>query len=108
MISMNSFTINTTSAFEEELQNIVSYIYFFLKEPKIAIKLYKKIINKISSLEFLPEHYSKIHYKLNSHNLTLRKLPIDNFVIIYEVNNLTHQIFILHIFHCNQNYLNLL
>lgn len=105
---MNNYFINTTPTFEEELQNIVSYIYFYLKEPRISIKLYKKIINKIFSLDILPERYPKIHYKLTNNNLTLRKLSIDNFVVIYEVNDLTHQIFILHIFHCNQNYLNLL
>lgn len=105
---MSNYTIHTTSTFEDELQNIISYIYFFLKEPRISIKLYKKIINEIFSLSIHPERYSKIHHKLNSDTLTLRKLPINNFVVIYEVDNLTHQIFILHIFHCNQNYLNLL
>lgn len=105
---MNNYFINTSPTFEEELQNIVSYIYFYLKDPRVSIKLYKKIINKIYSLGVLPERYPKIHYKLNHTNLTLRKLPIDNFVVIYEVNNLTHQIFILHIFHCSQNYLDLL
>ncbi len=61
--------------------------------------------NKILSLQYLPERYSRI-FKSKFKNRNLRKLLINNFVIIYEVRNDTYQIFILHIFNKYQNYLN--
>ena len=79
---MNKYNIKTTKAFEEELLDIYSYI-----------------------VEYLPERYSRI-FKSKFKNRNLRKLLINNFVIIYEVRNDTYQIFILHIFNKYQNYLN--
>ena len=102
---MNKYNIKTTKAFEEELLNIYSYIADYLQEPKIANEKYKKIRNKILTLQYLPERYSRI-FKSKFKNINLRKLLINNFVIIYEVRNDTYQIFILHIFNKNQNYLN--
>ena len=84
---MNKYNIKTTKAFE------------------IANEKYKKIRNKILSLQYLPERYSRI-FKSKFKNRNLRKLLINNFVIIYEVRNDTYQIFILHIFNKYQNYLN--
>ena len=102
---MNKYNIKTTKAFEEELLDIYRYIADNLQEPKIANEKYKKIKNKILSLQYLPERYSRI-FKSKFKNRNLRKLLINNFVIIYEVRNDTYQIFILHIFNKNQNYLN--
>ena len=99
---MNKYNIKTTKAFEEELLDIYSYIVDYLQEPKIANE---KIRNKILSLQYLPERYSRI-FKSKFKNRNLRKLLINNFVIIYEVRNDTYQIFILHIFNKYQNYLN--
>ncbi len=102
---MNKYNIKTTKAFEEELLNIYSYIAEYLQEPKIANEKYKKIRNKILTLQYLPERYSRI-FKSKFKNRNLRKLLINNFVIIYEVRNDTYQIFILYIFNKNQKYLN--
>ncbi len=102
---MNKYNIKTTKAFEEELLDIYSHIVDYLQEPKIANEKYKKIRNKILSLQYLPERYSRI-FKSKFKNRNLRKLLINNFVIIYEVRNDTYQIFILHIFNKYQNYLN--
>ena len=52
---MNKYNIKTTKAFEEELLDIYSYIVDYLQEPKIANEKYKKIRNKILSLQYLPE-----------------------------------------------------
>ena len=102
---MNKYNIKTTKAFEEELLDIYSYIVDYLQEPKIANEKYKKIRNKILSLQYLPERYSRI-FKSKFKNRNLRKLLINNFIIIYEVKNDTNEVFILHIFYKKQNYLN--
>ena len=102
---MNNYLIYTTKNFENEFNNILNYIHFILKEPYIAVKLYNKIINKLFSLNIFPERYPLL---LNYENSNIRKLLIDNFIIVYKIDNQFKQIFILHIFHNNQNYLNLI
>ena len=79
------YQILLTTTFKEELEEIIYYIKYNLKEPLIAKNLYKKIINEISSLQFMPERHKLIEYKnINSKN-TLRKFLINNYVIIIEV-----------------------
>lgn len=100
---MTKYKIITTETFEKELNNILYYIKFFLKEPFLSRKLQSKIITSISSLNYFPQKFAKVQ---NKKNTNLHKLIIDNFIIIYEISN--KSIYLLHIFHNNQNYLNLL
>lgn len=102
---INKYTIITTVSFIEDLNSIIYYFNHKFKEPNISEKFYLKIIKNLSSLSLFPERYPKIS---NLNNINLRKLIIDNYVIIYETNHSTKQVFILHIFHSSQNYLNLL
>ena len=79
------YTIFLTTTFKEELNEIIYYIKYNLKEPSIAKNLYKKIINEISSLQFMPFRHKLIEYKNNNSKNTLRKFLINNYVIIFEV-----------------------
>ena len=103
MIYNNKFTIKQTASFETEMEQIYSYIVFKLKEPHIAKKFYQKVIKKIYSLQYSPQRNMKIYnYWDTSRNL--RKIKIDNYLIIYEVNLIQKEVIILHIFHDSQNY----
>lgn len=82
---INKYTIRPTSTFKEELKNIMNYIKVTMKEPLIAQKFYNKVLEKISSLSFMPERYTKIEIS-NNKNHNLRKLLIKDYLIIYEVN----------------------
>ena len=89
--------------FEDELQNILYYVHSILKEPLIAKKLYYKIMNSLFNLKEFPNRNPAVfHYK----KIDIRKLLISNYVIIYQIKSDENQIFILHIFHSSQNYLN--
>ena len=94
-----------TEIFEQELQEIIFYLEFYLKEPITARRLYKLIIDSVSKLDYFPEGYFKIN---NSKNLNLHRILVNNYIIIYNVNRSKKEIYISHIFHNNQNYLNLL
>jgi len=99
---MKRCEINLTKTFREELNNIINYIKSSLKEPNIANVLHSKIIDSIYSLEFFPARF----VKLNKYNiLNLRKLQVGKYVIIYLVDDFIHKVYILHIFHGSQNYL---
>lgn len=85
------------------------YIFIFVhfgKSPQIAKRLRTKIIQFISKLDLFPERYSKVQIKRKSQYQNLRKMPVGSYIIIYEVDNINYQVFILHIFHSSQNYLN--
>ena len=101
---MNKYSINLTSQFNEELKNIYEYIYYTLSSPQTANKLYFKIKNSILSLESFPDSYPKIIFN-NSKEHNFRKLIINKYVIIFKVQNVSNEVFILHIFHGSQNYI---
>lgn len=104
----NKYLIVGSESFEFELQKIYNYTLFYLKEPTIAKNLYYKIITSLYSLQSFPERYPKLTNYSSQKNLNIRKLLIENYIILYEVDNILNQVYILHIFHGTQNYLNLL
>ncbi len=92
MIFINKYTIKPSPTFEKELKRIYKHLAFKLKEPVIAQKFYERVIKEIYSLQYFPERYAKIsNYKNKTRNL--RKLLINNYIIIYEVNKDTRPSF---------------
>ncbi|MBO4816532.1 MAG: type II toxin-antitoxin system RelE/ParE family toxin [Clostridia bacterium] len=80
---VEKYKIVHTSSFELELYQILKYISFNLLETNIAKKFYKSVKEKINSLTYLPERNAKIY--LNDKNF--RKILVNNYLIIYEVDN---------------------
>ena len=76
----------------KDLQNIHFYIEYYLKEKNIANKVAKKILNLISSLSYSPEKYVKIQ-NFNEKTNNIRRMPVDNYVVIYKVDNNTRTSF---------------
>lgn len=86
MIYINKYLIKPSPTFEKELKKIYNHIFFRFKEPNTENIFYKKVISEIYSLQHFPERYIKIsNYKKKCRNL--RRLPIDKYVVIYEVDN---------------------
>ena len=92
MILNSNFTVHPTVTFKKELQSIINYIKNVLKEPLVADKLYKSVIQKISKLKHMPERCSKVTHSTNKF-ANLRRLQINKYIIIYEVNNSTRASF---------------
>lgn len=97
---MKEYNINLTNQFLEELNEI---LYFFPNSFLYKRKLYYEIRNIVSTLSIFPERYTKLDYKEN-----LRKLMINKFIIIYKVDNINNQVYILHIFYEKQDYFSLI
>lgn len=92
MTYTKQYDVKQTPLFEEELEDIYRYFTIKLKEPNIAINFYKKVMTKIHSLQYLPERYVSISNFRNK-GRNLRKLLIDDYIIIYEVINDTRESF---------------
>lgn len=91
---INKFTVRPTATFKEELKSIIYYIKVRLKEPLIAKEFYNNVIDKISTLSYMPERYMKVQIPKNKSN-NIRKLPIKDYLIIYEINKNTRTSFYL-------------
>lgn len=92
MALINRYIVRPTATFKEELRDIIKYIKLNLREPLIAQKFYDEVIEKISSLKFMPERYTKIDVS-NNRSKNLRKLPVKDYLIIYEVDKNTRTSF---------------
>ena len=102
---MNKFTINLTPEFENELDTIYFELLFTNHNIVSAKHFFYKVRKSILDLSIFPERYSRLSNYEKSLELNIIKLLLENYLIIYRVDNQTNQVFVLHIFHCSQNYL---
>ncbi len=98
---MKEYNVNVTNQFLEELDEI---LYFFPNSNLLKRKMYYEIKNIVSTLSIFQERYIKIQNFRDN----IRKLTINKFVIIYKVDNVKNQVYILHIFSEKQDYYNLI
>lgn len=100
-LKANKYEVIWLNSFKDELSHMYNYFSINLNENGIAAKFHKKVINSLSHLSYYPELYQKIN-----HSKEIRRIPIGKYVIFYTINRFKKQVFILHIFHGNQNYFN--
>ena len=81
MTYIKQYDIHPTTTFKEEVKEIYRYLAITLREPSVANNLYRKIRRKIDTLKYLPERYSGI----SNLNQNIRRLLVDNYVIVYEI-----------------------
>ncbi len=80
-----NYKITWSPSAYKDLQNIYSYIKYFLKEKNTANKIVKKILYAISNLNYFPERYIKLKDpKFAVKNI--RKMYVYKYNIIYEIN----------------------
>jgi len=101
------YTISLSRSFTVQLNNILFYLDFNLQNPFASKELYLKIVASLENLEIFPRLYQKITSK-RYFNKEIRRLVVSNYVIIYEVDDKSHKVNLLHIFHSSQDYLHLL
>lgn len=77
MTYIKQYDIHPTTTFKEEVKEIYRYLAITLREPSVANNLYRKI----DTLKYLPERYSGI----SNLNQNIRRLLVDNYVIVYEI-----------------------
>ncbi len=90
-------------ASREELREIYNYISQILKEPQIAERLTRKIIQEIDRLEMSPYLGQRVNIK--PRNEECRRLVIGNYIALYKIEETQKEILIFHIFYGKRNYL---
>ena len=99
----NSYEIVVTDIAKKELEEIYKYISEELIEINIANKLMDKIEKTILRLEKNPYSCPEIHIK--PHNEIYRKLVVENYIVLYEVDDKQKKVIIYRVVYGKTDYL---
>lgn len=102
----NNYEIILTDIAKEELEEIYEYISEHLLEKAAADRLMDKIEQNILRLEQNP--YSCVEVRIKPHNEVYRKLVIDNYIALYEVDEKYKQVVIYRVIYGKMDYLKLM
>ena len=87
----NNYNIRYFHSFDEELEEILNYIAYKLRNKKSAENLLEKISNCILNRSKSPEDYEKYLSQKNRKYIWYR-IYVGNFTIFYTVRNKTMEI----------------
>ena len=100
---MKRYDLVIAEAAEADLDGIVDYISYELKEPTTALKQLSIIKEAMTTLEELPERHGIVQDKYLA-SKGIRKLPVDNCLIFYTVNKSANIINIVRVLHGRRNW----
>ena len=102
-INTNNYKIVFTNIANENLEEIYDYISKYLKEPIIANRIMNKIEQKIFNLKENPYIYVEVPTKPRKE--IYRKMVVDNYIVLYKIDEELKQVNIHSIFYGRIDYL---
>ena len=82
----------------EDLKKIYSYIAFELEAPDAAENQVNRIRKGIRALDFMPLRHAIVDWE-PWHSMSMHKMPIDNFVVYYTVDENAFTVTVIRIFY---------
>ena len=104
-MAKNKYTIEYLPSFSDELNEIIYYITFILKNKKVAERLLQNVHNAIEQRSESPESHEIYKSKANM-KYDWYRIYIGNFTIFYTVRNTIMEI--THIIYSARNFDNLI
>jgi plasmid stabilization system protein ParE len=104
---MSKYNVIITVEAQRELDEIVQYIAYTLKNPKAADDFLDDLEKCISNMELHPRFYP-LSSDTRLAEQGYRKAAIKNYVMLYKINTGEKQAVIQGIFYCRQDYVKLL
>lgn len=98
------YNIELTEEFLTEIDEIYDYISNNLKAPNAAKRLREKVMYNVLLLEKSPMMFEKIE-KMSKTKRQYRRIVINNYVILYTVDEKEKNIYISHIYYGGRNYI---
>lgn len=98
------YKLKLTDEFLEEIDEICDYISINLKSPNIANKLRKKVVYNLLPLEKSPKMFAEIE-KMSKTERRYRRIIVDNYIILYVIDEEEKIIYIAHIYYGGRNYI---
>lgn len=99
---MMEYTVFYSPAALDDLQAIYTYIAYDLANPIAAAGQEGRIRKEIRNLYYFPLRYEQVNWE-PWHGRNARKLPIDNFVVYYTVDEAAKEVIVLRIFYGGRN-----
>ncbi len=99
---MTEYGVFYSPAALDDLQAIYVYIACDLLNQIAASGREARIRKEIRDLKYFPLRYEQVNWE-PWHSMNVRKLPIDNFVVYYAVDEVSREVTILRIFYGGQN-----
>jgi len=98
------YKIKLTDEFLEEIDEICNYISTSLKAPDAANRLREKVIYNVLLLEKSPRMFVKIE-KMSKTERQYRKIVVNNYIILYTIDEKDKKIYVAHIYYGGRNYI---
>ena len=98
------YNIKLTEEFLEEIDEICDYLCTKLKIPEFSKRLIEKIMYNILLLEKFPKLFTEID-KFDRVRRRYRKIVIENYIILYTIDEKEMIIYISHIYYNSRNYM---
>lgn len=102
----DSYSVVYSPEAMDDLREIYSYIAFTLLVPETAKKQVNHIRKKVRSLDFMPSRYSLVNWEPWK-SMGMHKVPVDNFVVYYTVNDDSRTVTVIRIFYGGQDVANI-
>jgi plasmid stabilization system protein ParE len=102
--SKETFEVEFTNQYTEEITEIYEYIVNNLKEDNIAKKLLNEVNEKVLNLSYMPEMYMKIG-KSDKLKREYHRMVIKNYAVLYTVDNEKRKVYASSIVYKKRNYL---
>jgi len=103
---MSKYNIEITEPAEKDLYEIGAYVSKELLEPETAKKVISKIAKGVYTLEDMPLRNALVSDERLAYK-GIRKIIVDNYLILYIVNEDTKTVTIIRILYCKRNWINL-
>lgn len=98
------YRVKLTDQFLEEFEEIIDYISRQLKNIDASNRLMEKVKNNILLLENSPRMYIGTE-KTDRTERQYRRMIVNNYVILYTIDELKKMVYIAHIYYGGRNYL---
>lgn len=85
-----------------DLRNIFYYYSFKFQNDHYAMKIYKKLVDSIKSLSYMPERY-RLYDEITHTDIALRVMIVDKYKVFYHVDKVKKVVTIYHIFSSKSN-----
>ena len=102
----DNYEVILTDVAKEDLEEIYEYISEHLLEILTANRVMEKIEQNILRLE--QNLYSCVEVHIKPHNEVYRKLVIDNYIVLYEVDEKYKQVVVYRIIYGKTDYLKII
>lgn len=93
-----SYSVIYSPAALDDLRELYAYIAFTLLAPETAEGQVNRIRKEIRSLDFMPSRHARVEWE-PWRSMKMHRLPVDNFVVYYTVDDDTLIVTVIRIFY---------